>query len=472
MKQKSLLLAIYNAIDDLNLKSDLQFQKAKTICAYIMNLYVYGGHNYSDYLSLAHEYFESILPSKRDYIIKKYLVDAGILECNGSYNVSKGIGKGYRFGQSILSKEVTTTNQTFTSFTPIKAVTGSYLVPHPSNQEVTTTNQTFTSFTPIKDVSTSYLVPHPSKHQYYQAYCLANLSKLKFEPDIDNLISTVAIVKLEDLKLNDDITSEYINISYGNVEYRYRKKTAIKTAKDQDKVLIKYKKEYYIDTIDNFIVTKSYSQRLSNCYNVFNINNQIFYCDRNDTNYRLDHNLTGLKKELFNKLTFDGERLHELDIANAQFAIAAHLNPDIDQSFIQQAQAGTLYSTIEEELKLKPNEGKAMMFKVAFDKVHKTDPEQNIVRNMYPKYMAWVDAYKEKNGYKAFANLLQRKESGIMIDGLLNQLIEGGYNLFTIHDALRVKQSDTNTVYDIAKNYFDQIGFTCYLRKEEDKIKV
>jgi hypothetical protein len=205
MKQKSLLLAIYNAIDNLSLKSDLQCQKAKTICSYIMNLYVYGGHNFSDYLSLAHDYFESILPSKRDYIIKKYLVDAGILECNDSYNVSKGIGKGYRFGQSLLNKEVTTTNKTFTSFTPIKAVT------------------------------TSYLVPHPSNHQYYHDHCVANLSKLKFEPDIDNLINTVAIVKPEDIILNENITSTHFDISYGNLTTWHSKEIAIQKAKDQAK---------------------------------------------------------------------------------------------------------------------------------------------------------------------------------------------------------------------------------------------
>lgn len=435
MKQKTLLLAIYNAIDELNLPSDLQCQKAKTICAYIMNLYVYGGHNFSDYLSLAHDYFESILPSKRDYIIKKYLVDAGILECNDSYNVSKGIGKGYRFGQYLLNEEVTTTNKTFTSFTPIKAVT------------------------------TSYLVPHPLKLPYYQAYCQSNLSRLKFEPDIDNLINTVALVKPEDIILNENITSSHFDVSYGNIETWLSKEKAIQKASNQDKVLIHYKKNYYIDTVDNFITNKSHSQRLSYCCSVFNIDNQMFYINRNETNYRLDHNLTGLKKDLFNKVTFDGERMHELDIANAQFAIAAHLNPDIDPSFKEHAKAGTLYDSIAEELKITPKQGKKLMFRVAFDRVH-SNPEQDAIRELYPKYMAWVDAYKKKNGYKAFSNLLQRKESEIMIDGLLTQLIEGGYNLFTIHDALRVKQSEKDEIYDKTKNYFDQIGFNCHVKKD------
>ncbi len=434
MNEKTLLLAINNAIENLNWNNELQKQRAKQICAYILNQYVYNGYNLSDYISLAHKYFQTICKSHQDaHDIKKVFINSGILECNNSYNITKGQSKGYRFGQTLLSKEVTSTNQTFTSFTASTKVTISYLLPI----------------------------------QYYQGYCVNNLSHLKFDCDIEDYINDLATVKPVDLLINEKVTDGYFTISYVNKEYRYSKAKAIEAARDQGKVLIQHKKNYYIDTADNFITTKSYSQRLSYCYSVFNINNQIFYCDRNNTNNRLDHNLTGLKKGLFSKLTFDGERLHELDIANAQFAIAAHLNPEIDQSFIEQAQAGTLYSTIEEELKLKPKEGKALMFKVAFDKIRKKDHDQNAVRKLYPKYMAWVEAYKKKNGYKAFANLLQRKESEIMIDGLLKQLIEGGYNLFTIHDALRVKQSEVNEIYGITTNYFDQIGFNCHLRKDK-----
>ena len=46
--------------------------------------------------------------------------------------------------------------------------------------------------------------------------------------------------------------------------------------------------------------------------------------------------------------------------------------------------------------------------------------------------------------------MLQKKEAAIMIDGLLMQLIERGYWVFTIHDALRVKESEADAIKSIS----------------------
>ena len=152
-----------------------------------------------------------------------------------------------------------------------------------------------------------------------------------------------------------------------------------------------------------------------------------------------------------------------LDIANAQFAKAAQLNTTIDANFIDHAQRGTLYSLIESELKLSKGAGKQLMFRVAFDKV-KYDSEFEQVRTLFPKYMAWADNYKKDNGYKLFSNLLQKKEAHIMIDSLLMDLISKGYDVFTIHDALRVKESQVDEIYTLVQEYFNLIGFKCLVR--------
>jgi len=51
-----------------------------------------------------------------------------------------------------------------------------------------------------------------------------------------------------------------------------------------------------------------------------------------------------------------------------------------------------------------------------------------------------------------------------MIDGLLITLIRKGYDVFTIHDALRVKQSQVAEIKSLVNEYFDSIGFKCHVR--------
>jgi hypothetical protein len=218
--------------------------------------------------------------------------------------------------------------------------------------------------------------------------------------------------------------------------------------------------------VPEFIVQKEAQRKIAYAQSIFNLKNQIYYCNRNLTNSRLDYNLTGLKKELFSKIKFEGEPLVELDIANAQFAIASHINKDVDVMFTYHAQKGTLYQYIESKLSLQSGEGKKLMFRIAFDKVKSTE-EFNKIRNLFPLYTIWADNYKRDNkNYKLFANLLQKKESEIMIDGLLAHLIAKGLKVFTIHDALRVKQSQANEINIIMNGYFDSIGFKCTIRQK------
>ena len=49
------------------------------------------------------------------------------------------------------------------------------------------------------------------------------------------------------------------------------------------------------------------------------------YCKRNETNQRLDTNLTNLKSEFIKYLQLDGERLVSIDLANSQFTILSRL---------------------------------------------------------------------------------------------------------------------------------------------------
>ena len=336
MNNQSILVSIHQSVNNINWKTPKQKEKALALCSCIFNLYTMRGYKFSDYLSLSSNYFTAILPSKRDYIIKKQLEDSGIFECDGSYNVVKGIAKGYRFSQECFGQA--------------------------------TVSSSINSFTYSTTSTISYLFPH-SKGLFLNAFYEGILGRLSFGDGIDELINELSKIDLTDLTLNENIPDEFIYILNGNRKERYSKAYAIKLAKHTGHDLIQFKDKCYIDEPGSFMENKSRQLKITYCQNVFNIKNKLFYCSRNDTNNRLDYNLTGLKKELFEKLRFDGERLIELDIANAQFAIAAYLNATIDDNFMNHAQTGNLYSHIEKELKLSPGDGKQLMFRIAFDKV-------------------------------------------------------------------------------------------------------
>ena len=481
MNRQSILVSIYLSIDNINWETTLQKEKAIKVCTCIFNLYLINGYKFSTPLSLSSNYFASILPSKRDYIIKNKLVDAGILECNHSYSVAKSIAKGYRFNQHYFSiPDITSTKQTFTYLQQTNNSTTSYLFPHSLNPvytvngggitkdyfgqpDITGTKQTFTNLKQTNNLTTSSLFPHSPRPYNLQEYCLHNLSNITFDTDIDNFVTEIATITNKDIILNENIGYDFMDIFHGNKKYRYKKETAIAKAAENDSCLIQYKDNFYFDQPAEFITSKSHQLNLTYCQSIFNIKNHRFYCNRNDTNTRLDYNLTALKKELFSRLKFDGEQLAELDIANAQFAIAAFLNTSIDDNFISLAQTGTLYAYVEDKLGLKGKEGKELMFRIAFDKVRSIAEYEN-VRRLFPKFMGWVDRYKKEHGYSMFANLLQRTEAGIMIDGLLPFLIYKGYEVFTIHDAIRVKQSQVDEVNGLVVDYFDSISFKCLVR--------
>ena len=432
MNRQSILVSIHQSISNINWKTPKEKEKALTLCSYVFNLYTKYGYKFTDYLSLSSNYFTTVLPSKRDYVIKKKLEDNGIFEVDGSYNVVKGIAKGYRFGKEIFGQA--------------------------------TISSSINSFTYSTTATISYLFPH-SNGLFLNAFYEGILDRLTFLEDIDDLINELSEISLTDLILNENIPDQYIYILNGNRKERYSKGYAIELAKHTGNDLIQFKDKCYIDEPNSFIEHKSRQLKITYCQNVFNIKNKLFYCSRNDTNNRLDYNLTGLKKELFDKLMFDGEKLIELDIANAQFAIAAHLNAAIDDNFSDHAQTGKLYGYIENELKLSTGSGKQLMFRIAFDKVKSITEYENI-RSLFPKFMNWVDNYKNSHGYKMFSNLLQKKEAEIMIDGLLYFLIEKGYEVFTIHDALRVKQSQADEINGLVVEYFNSIGFKCLVRRK------
>lgn len=445
MITQSILVSIQEAVCAIQWKNNRQKDKALLLCRIMFNQFIIDKERFSAYKTFSSKYFQDIFPSKRDLVIKDKLIAESIIESDNKYNIVKGVAKGYRFHPEFFA---TSSNyDTVTAFT------------------YSTNLSTSTTFT------ISYLFPHfvatppsVSEGTFLNNYMTTNMNNLNFDDDIDEYINQLAIIQPSDLITNDAITDDFIYLILGKKKYRYSLGHALQLAHKTGQDLIQYNDKYYLNTILEFITQKETQRKIAYCQSIFNLKHHLYYCNRNKTNNRLDYNLTGLKKELFAKIKFESEALLELDIANAQFAIAAHINQQIDPTFTYHAQNGTLYQYIETNLNLQPGAGKKLMFRIAFDKV-KTTEEFNQIRQLFPLYSNWADSYKKDNkNYKLFANLLQKEEAEIMIDGLLTHLACRGYKVFTIHDGLRVKESEAGEIKAVMTEYFDSIGFLCHVR--------
>jgi hypothetical protein len=78
------------------------------------------------------------------------------------------------------------------------------------------------------------------------------------------------------------------------------------------------------------------------------IKHRNVYADRNDTNLRLDSNLTNLKGDFMSLLQIDGQRLSQVDLKNSQFRIFVYL--------LEEAERRIMYANEDiEEIKTKFN---------------------------------------------------------------------------------------------------------------------
>jgi len=442
MEGKSILENIKDAIYNIEWQSDTKRNKALELCTSIYNLYIIQGGDFNIYKSLSKGYFISQIKSKSYlYEIKDCLIENLILECSHSYDKKKKKAKGYRFNQSLISGDYVALKGPNNI---IKALKG----PKSDSDQ-------FFSYLGLSKYNIQVL-NHLSLYHIcgpkVNDYILKGLQRVTFDEKIYDYINNFEL-KREDVKINNEIDNEFINVIFDDDKYRYKLETALKQASLMNKDLIQYKDKCYIENVDDFLIRKTNDLRLIFKKSIFDIDNGILRVSRNETNNRLDYNLTNMKSELLDYIKIDNENVVELDIANSQFAIFSYIFDDLDDEFVQSSISGNLYSKVNKD----------KMFRVAFDKIKK---EYDDIRVIFPKTMRVIDDFKSLNGYDMFSNLLQKSESKIMIDYVMNNLIDDGYTIFPIHDSFRIKESDYKDIKNRIEELFNDINFRCLLRNK------
>lgn len=335
------------------------------------------------------------------------------------------------------------------------------------------------------DYSEPVIVEYGSKkpnHRRNQIKKVINdLSLLEF--DIEGMMQAVMNYSIDDfLQVNDEIQEEVVDIidTYcktidGNyATYTTSIEKALAKANERQLDLIMYKNHSYFDSVDRFKKTRVNNFRASQFYSISTLQSEDFYASINDTNWRLDTNLTNLKADFIKGgyVTLKGEVLKDIDLANSQPCLLANLFDSLDnirvifprlintyqypalnkheedvQLFIRLSGDGKIYDYICQETGWNRPFAKNIFIRIMFSKAGWNSPYKKRLKELFPNVIGWMDEFKEKNNsHNELAIMLQRLESEIFIRNIYPQIRRQGYIIYTKHDSILCKESDRDAV--------------------------
>ncbi|WP_276131922.1 hypothetical protein [Polluticoccus soli] len=316
----------------------------------------------------------------------------------------------------------------------------------------------------------------------YEEMVIKDLCVLSYQPErIMAIAKQHAAGMGADLLVDEDVLTwsfEVVNNITGT-EYFTTREKALDLCRSRQLSLIQDKRKFYIDDLDSLINEKQMGFLDCCKWQTAMLENRMFYADRNETNNRLDHNLTGISRHVLKTIKEDND-LVEIDLKNSQFAIHAfwmkreglyELYQDV-RKYYQFCASGMLYDEIGKRLNLDRKDAKDLMMALAFASFKYHSPQKEWLKEMFPNVVNHIDGFKRTNGSEAFAVELQKQESNIFIDNLYRSIKELGIFCLPKHDSFLVKRQDAGVVIDLLQAFFQSIGFECALDIEGKKYVV
>src|SRR5690606_20691072 len=159
--------------------------------------------------------------------------------------------------------------------------------------------------------------------------------------------------------------------------------------KEDLKSLIQDGEDFYIMSEIEFILRKKISVLQAYTDSINKLYDKKIYGKRNNTNNRLDTNLTNMAKILVKDIC-ERNDLVQLDLCNSQFAILSHYLEDRlctndFKAFREQSYNGRLYEYVQEELTLKNREeAKKVTFELMFSKEDLNTERKERLKKLFP----------------------------------------------------------------------------------------
>jgi len=247
--------------------------------------------------------------------------------------------------------------------------------------------------------------------------------------------------------------------------------SAEKAANRNYETLFQDGKKYYVAGKKQFEEYKKRNMSANYFDAIRRLQEGNLYAKRNETNGRLDTNFTNLPSFLMKEI-MKQNNLVQLDLANSQFSILAHMmekegyNTKDFNKFKESAYNGTLYDESMKSMGTNRKETKTAFFESLFSKDSMQSSRKDNLKKLYPTVVKYISEVKNKTIYKDFSIGLQRQESTIFIDGLYPLLKDKLNIVFSKHDAFIIKEEESGLAESIIKKFFEEINFKGKMIKE------
>lgn len=485
--------ALVQAIDGLCF-SRIMKDKALKLVSIILLKGMYNNYDLSMYIPLAANYLEKVFNKEYHKDFFNRMKAAGIIQCNEEYQqgslFKKGRAKSYRINESLLNNRYVPVF--YEDRKQLKGGKGGGL----SKAEISinrtyfyqdTNNLSDNSINPLLSstnqvLSNNSLSIHISSRLFRKSLIVDDLSSLEYDRDKlwvatkQRIADVSSRLFVDDKILRDsfEVTNSLLNFTYFTT-----KQKAITWAKEHDAEVIQDGRHFYIQNLKRYIKDKKLNVYRNYKWQMARIKDKMFYAKRNDTNWRVDHNLTCAGKT-FMEVIKEDNNLVEIDIKNSQFAIHAYWmkqeglceHEDV-QRYYNMCKNGILYDEVGKELGINRDSAKQLMFEVVFsDRKHNTATKKLFGKN-FPNVISHIDAFKKKKKKSnLFSIELQQLESEIVIDNLYPNIKGLGIFCLTKHDSLIVRKQDEERVINVINAYACSIEFECVLNIGEKEIPI
>ena len=206
----------------------------------------------------------------------------------------------------------------------------------------------------------------------------------------------------------------------------------------------------------------------------------FIYCD--DFGERVHTNVTNLKSTLRKYLSYDNQRLVNIDVANSQPLLLLVSIPSLSNTirctgdiYFEDVPSDVLcYKRLVEQGKL---------YEFLMDKAGETDRSSfkenffretffgkrtsNLFCRLFPTIGEEIKKVKKRN-HKRLARLMQRRESKLIITAICGRIMKEHPDLFiaTIHDSILTTPGNVPTIKRIMSEEFEKIGIRPKIREE------
>lgn len=395
----------YKRKDDLYVIVDMIYRKQSNYHNKMLKLY--------GYINVSLLSIQKLISDRNNINkAKKILVENNILDENSNYSSigGKTFSKSYRVNEKLLSKKVEV------------LITDKKINARIEQLEIERKK--------LKDSNIKF-----SQSNYFKTFKIDYMTAL-------NYITKKAVKELKLLAIN------------GKIEVSDEEISSIFELK---KELTSIRKKY-IHRLGEFNqIMYNFTQ---NHYKILMIKNNYLYFNRNETNGRLDTNLTNLPTELRQFLVSD-ETLYNIDIKNSQpfflYALLKQENAistDELEKYGKLVVDGIFYEFLAEEYKkftgkknVSRSDIKGLLFKIFFSKVNSFLKIKEFFGGIFPEIMNYINV-NNKNSNAIVANKLSTIESTTIISVILPALGELRIKPFTIHDSFVCKESEIKPIID------------------------